>query len=106
MGFLRPGIPLEDKKREYRRNAEVGVIIKASHDAAEAEKKEGVTKLPRVGKKEVWNKKARRYRYREGVIEKGKKSGKMEKVGGRFAPTPDWAPADRQPKKKRASSRK
>lgn len=91
MGFLTGGKPTEEVLRERRRNAGVGVVIKAMYDARSPET--GVTKLAPL-KVKLWNKKARRYRYERGVIIAGKR------VGGRFTTAPDDAPANRKRKMK------
>lgn len=83
--------PLESTLRVYRRNAAVGVVLKAMHDARPPET--GVTRLAPL-KDKLWNKKARRYRYEKGIVIAG------EKVGGRFTTAPDDAPADRKRRKK------
>jgi hypothetical protein len=95
MGFLRSGKPLESVIQERKRNAGVGVVLKAMHDAKPPE--EGVTKL-RPHTQKLWSKKARRYRYEKGISIAGKK------VGGRFTTAPDNAPAERKRKNLAKSS--
>ncbi len=93
MGFMSSTTrPPEDVERILKRNAGVGVIIKARHDALPPEK--GVTRLPPTVDK-LWNKKAQRYRYEKGVLIRGKK------VGGRFTTAPKNAPPERKRKKKK-----
>ena len=94
MGFLTSKTrPLPDVERVQRRNAAVGVIIKAAHDERPPES--GVTRLPPVTEK-IWNKKARRYRYARGV-----KTLVGKNLGGRFTTAPDDAPSNRKRKKPR-----
>jgi hypothetical protein len=92
MGFLRSGKPLESVIQERKRNARVGVVLKAMHDAKPPE--EGVTILRPLTQK-LWNKKAGRYRYEKGISIAGKK------VGGRFTTAPADAPLERKRKKPR-----
>lgn len=93
MGFLQSSKPTEDVLREREHLAGVGVVIKAAHDARSPER--GVTRLPPVIEK-IWNKKARRYRYAQGITTLAGK-----KLGGRFTTAPDNAPSDRKRKKPR-----
>lgn len=80
--------PTPERRREYRRAAAVGQVIKAMTDVTPP--KTGVTRLdPLIEVR--WDKKVRRYR-----IERGMKTLTGKKVGGRFVKAPDYAPPERK----------
>ena len=94
MGFLSSTTrSIEKVEREKKRNAGVGVLIKAVHDARPP--KTGVDPIgPLI--KERWDKKARKYRYSKGV-----RTITGRPLGGKYAPVPWYAPSERKPKGKK-----
>ncbi|HRH55339.1 MAG TPA: hypothetical protein PK609_00515 [Candidatus Paceibacterota bacterium] len=94
MGFLRRGVPPADVVRNNKDLAQ-GCAALFGNGRNEPEQKGVKTVGAREEKR--WNKKARRYRYDEGIVIDG------VKVGGRFTTAPSYAPAHRKKGAKKKS---